>query len=146
MIFKDVIEKKTAMKIDGSMAITPWIIRWAAMNISRFQVGTDGMTPYERRRGRKCRVPIVCFGEKIWYQKRDRPKDRNKSEPGWEKAIWLGHARDSNESVVGTPEGAFKAYAIKRMTEAERWDAEMIKSVRGTPQQPDPNKKGTVAR
>ena len=82
-------------------------------------------------------------GEKIWYKKRDRPKDRSKSEPGWEKAVWLGHARDSNESVVGTPDGAFRAYAIKRMMESERWDAEFIRGLRGTPQQPDPNRKGT---
>ena len=65
LMFKDVLEQKVSMKVDGTMAITPWMIRWAAMNISRFQVGTDGMTSYERRRGRKCRVPIVCFGEKI---------------------------------------------------------------------------------
>ena len=85
---------------------------------------------------------MPVFGEKIWYKKRDKPKDRSKSDPGWEKAIWLGHARDSNESIVGTPQGAFKAYAIKRIAEAERWDAEMIRNVKGTPQQPDPEKKG----
>ena len=78
------------MKVDGNMAITPWIIRWVAMNISRFQVGIDGMTPYERRRGKRCKIPIVCFGEKIWYKKRDHAKDRNKSEPGWEKQCGLG--------------------------------------------------------
>ena len=89
MIFKDVLEKKAGMKVDGNMAITPWIIRWAAMNISRFQVGTDGMTPYERRRGKRCKIPVVCFGEKIWYKKRDKPKDRNKSDPGWEKPYGL---------------------------------------------------------
>ena len=112
LIFKDVIEKKALMKIDDGMEIAPWMIRGAAVNISRFQVGIDGMTPYERRRGRKCRVPIVCLGEKIWYKKRDCPEDRSKSEPGWEKAVWFGHTRDSNESVVGTPDGAFRAYAI----------------------------------
>ena len=79
--FKDVIETKAKMKIDGSMALAPWMIRWAAMNVSRFQVGTDGMTAYERRRGRTCRVPMVCFGEKVWYKGRYKPKDQQKSEP-----------------------------------------------------------------
>ena len=85
LIFKDVIEKRASIEIDGSMAIAPWIVRWAAMNISRFQVGTDGMTAYERRRGRKCRVPTACLGEKVWCKKRDKPKDRNKSDTKWEK-------------------------------------------------------------
>ena len=142
LIFKDVIESKTNMKIDGSMPIAPWMVRWAAMNISRYQVGTDGMTAFERRRGRKCNIPVLCFGEKVWYKKRDRPKDQQKSEPKWEKAIWLGHARDSNEMIVGTAEGASKTYAVKRMPEDERWDPEFIRSMQGIPQQPDPKKKG----
>ena len=34
LIFKGVIETKTEVKIDGSMAIAPWMVRWAAMNVS----------------------------------------------------------------------------------------------------------------
>ena len=132
------------MKVDGSMAIAPWMVRWAAMNISRYQIGTDGMTAFERRRGRKCKVPVVSFGEQVWYKKREKPKDQQKSEPKWELAIWLGHTRDSNEAIVGTTEGAYRAFAVKRMTENERWDAELIQTIQGTPQQPDPGKSGIV--
>ena len=120
------------------------MIRWDAMNLSRYQVGTDGMTAFERRRGRKCNIPTVSFGEKVWYKKRDKPKDQQKSEATWEKAIWLGHARDSNETIVGTVDGTFRAYAIKRMSEDERWDAELIRNMQGIPQQPDPGKKGII--
>ena len=79
---------------------------------------------------------------KVWYKKRDKPKDQQKSEPKWELAIWLGHARDSNEAIVGTAEGAYRAFAVKRMAENERWDAELIQTIQGTPQQPDPGKSG----
>ena len=81
---------------------------------------------------------------KVWYKRRDKPKDQQKSDTKWEKGIWLGHARDSNETVVGTPDGAYRAYAIKRMAEAERWDSDFIRSLQGTPQQPDPRRKGTT--
>ena len=40
--------------------------------------------------------------------------------------------------------GTYRAYTIKRMMESERWDAEFIRSIQGTPQQPDPRKKGIV--
>ena len=79
---------------------------------------------------------------KVWYKKRDRPKDQHKSEPTWELAIWLGHARDSNEAIVGTAEGTYRAFAVKRMAENERWDADLIQAIQGTPQQPDPVKSG----
>ena len=60
------------------------------------------------------------------------------------KAIWLGHARDSNETIVGTADGALRAYVVKRMPEDERWDAEFIRNMQGIPQQPDPSKRGTT--
>ena len=30
-----------------------WLLRWGAMSLSRFSKGRDGMTPYERQKGRK---------------------------------------------------------------------------------------------
>ena len=38
-----------------------------AMLVSRYLVGKDGRTAYERRTGRKCRVPVVPFGEAAMY-------------------------------------------------------------------------------
>ena len=34
----------------GSEPMMAWLIRWAAMSVSRFQVGKDGKTPYERQK------------------------------------------------------------------------------------------------
>ena len=52
----------------------------------------------------------------------------------WEKGVWLGHTRDSNETVIGTAEGVVRAYAVKRMPEDERWDKVAIEGMRDTPQ------------
>ena len=79
---------------------------------------------------------------KVWYKKAEKQKDRNKMDIRWERGIWLGHTRDSNETVIGTPEGAIRAYAVKRMPEDERWDKATIEGMHGTPQQPDPSRKG----
>ena len=119
---RDVVESKAKMKLGGSHAVIYWMIRWAAMALTRFMVGVDGMAAYERRRGRRCRVPIVSFGETVWYKSRLR--DRNTLEVKCEKGVWLGHARDSNETIVGTIDGALRAYAIKRLPEDERWSSE----------------------
>ena len=42
---------------------------------SRFMVGRDERTAYERRRGRKCRIPEVPCGEKVWV--RDSKERKN---------------------------------------------------------------------
>ena len=59
-----------------------------------------------------------------------------------ESGIWLGHARDSNEMLIGTPVGVIRCYACRRMPETERWDKQEIIGMKGTPQKPNPKKMG----
>ena len=142
-VLKEQIEDKAKVKLGPEMAVIQWIIRWAAMLTSRFLVGKDGKTAYERRRGRRCQIPCVPFGEKVWYKElRENKRQEHKMESEWAEGIWLGHNRSSNEIIVGTRKGAVRAYAIRRKLEEDRWDAQMITEIRGTPQQPDPNKVG----
>ena len=68
---------------------------------------------------------------KFGIDRETKPKDQQKFDPRWERAIWLGHTRDSNETIVGTVEGAYRAYAIKRMMESERWDPDFVKGLQG---------------
>ena len=56
--------------------------------------------------------------------------------------VWLGHTRDSNEAIVGTVDASVRAYAVKRMADDERWNAENIQQMQGLPQQPDPKRPG----
>ena len=41
-----------------------WLIRWAAMALSRFQVGKDKKTAYQRQTGRACNIEVVPFGDR----------------------------------------------------------------------------------
>ena len=143
VVLKDMIEHKANIKIEQDDIIVPWMVRWSAMMISRYMVGKDGKTGYERRRGRRCKIPVVPFGETVWYKQVRENKDRkDKFNSEWEEGVWLGHARNSNEAVIGLSDGVVRAYAIKRQDEGNRWQPEKIKGIRGTPSQPDPNKPG----
>ena len=142
-VLKEQLEDKAQMTIAGADVIAAWLVRWGAMLCSRYAVGRDGLTPYERRRGRRCVIPVVPFGEKVWYKEIRQTKERaNKLESEWREGVWLGHARNSNEHLIGTRVGAVKAYAIKRQPEGQRWSAAIISELQGTPQQPDPSKPG----
>ena len=141
-VFKDHLEAKIRAKIHGTAAIMLWAIRWAAMVTSRYLVGKDGRTAQERKRGRRCKMPLATFGEVVWYRPIEKYKDRNNMDSKWEKGVWLGTARESNEIVIGTKEGVTRCYATKRMIEEDRWDADEIKNMKGIPQQPNPHKVG----
>ena len=139
-IFKLQIEDKAGISIDSTDPIFQWCIRWAAMVASRYLVGVDGRTGWERRRGRPCRLTTVPFGEKVWYKQiREGKHKKNQLETEEKEGIWLGPARNSNETLIGTKEGIIRAYTIKRQDSKSRWDGKLIKEMQGTPHQPNPN-------
>ena len=85
---KSQVEEKADITIEGKDIITQWMIRWAAMRPSRFLVGKDGKTAYERRRrrGRKCDIPTEILGEKVWYKELGTKTDyRDKLETALEQ-------------------------------------------------------------
>ena len=43
------MEPKIQREILEYEPIMPWLVRWAAMSVSRFLVGKDGKTAYERQ-------------------------------------------------------------------------------------------------
>ena len=140
-VLKEQVEGSAKIELAPSDPIVQWAVRWAAMLVSRYAVGKDGYTPYERRRGRRCRPPMVKFGEEVWYK--DLGKDHlSKMDSRWSKGIWLGHTRNSAEHILGTTRGAVKAYSVKRQDPDNQWNGAAMKSMTGTPQQPDPLRPG----
>ena len=137
VVFKEQLEERAGIEIKPGDNITLWMIRWAAMNVSRYLVGQDGQTGYERRRGRKCNIPVARFGEMVWYRElRENKERRDKFSTEWKEGIWLGHSRNSNETLVGTDDGVVRAFAIRGFPEGQRWNGERIKRMQGTLKNP----------
>ena len=144
-MLKSHLEEEAEVSISGKDVITQWLVRWAAMLSSRFLVGKDGKTAYESRRGRVCDVPVEKFGEKVWYKElHGKTSEVKKFESLWKEGLWLGHARNSNEVLIGTREGVVRAWAIRKKPSNEQWDRELIKEMKGTPAKPNPNKPGVT--
>ena len=52
--------------------------------------------------------------------------------------VYLGTNERTEESLIGTNKGVVRARTVRRLTETERWDHEMINNIRGTPKYPRP--------
>ena len=91
-----------------------WLLRWAAMVGSRYKIGTDGKTAYERLKGRRCNVVAIPLGECVWYKqlKDDEGRGGHRMESDWMEGVWLGHSRSTSETLIGTKEGVVKAWSI----------------------------------
>ena len=67
-VFKIQIEEQTGIEVESTDSILQWAVSWAAMVCSRYLVGADGKTGWERRRGRPCLLPVCALREKVWYK------------------------------------------------------------------------------
>ena len=71
-VLKVQLQVHIGREIEANEPIMPWLIRWAAMSVSRFKEGKDGKTPYQRLKGRKCDLGVVhsarrsCIGYRKW--------------------------------------------------------------------------------
>ena len=45
----------------------PWLVSYAAGQITRGQIGADGLTPHQRLKGRAFRKLLLVFGESVLY-------------------------------------------------------------------------------
>ena len=137
---RSALEEKYARKIEGTHLIIPWMIRYAANVLSWYIVGDDGKTAYERLKGKLFTRKTVEFGECIWYIKAGSV-GKNKMASRVESGVFLGFREESQEVMIGTPDGIVKAASIKRKgTHEERWNAQELDSFTGTPWEPIPGR------
>ena len=102
------------------------MVNRAGFLISRFQVGVGGKTPYQRLKGKLYKRPLARFGECVHYM-------FNKLAAKWTDGIFLGVHDSSGSYWVGVGTGVFKARSIQLKPAAQKYDAELLKSVAGTP-------------
>ena len=78
-VYKVQVETQASIKIEAVDCIILWMIRWGAMSYSRFKVGEDGKTAYERQKGRKCRLEVVPCGEIIYCKQLNETAEQRRS-------------------------------------------------------------------
>ena len=130
-------------KIDGRLPqespIIAWCIEYAATLLNYFKEGKDGKTPLERHRGLKHDRPVAEFGERVLYLPLDRKSHPVQCpEPRYEDGIWLGMDVRTTEVLIGTPSGIVRARSVRRRPEEERFSAQELSNISGTPWNPTP--------
>ena len=68
-VFISQIEEGIKGELARDSPVHLWAVRWAAMCYSRYAVGKDGRTGFERLKGRRCKAVVVPMREKVWYKK-----------------------------------------------------------------------------
>ena len=126
------LEARIGRSIDCKERVISFMPEYAAYLANRFTVGEDGKTPYESMKGKKATVLGIEFGEKLLYKKKKWPK-LEKMKSRWEKGIFVGIRKRSNEVVVATPGGIEEVRSLKRFPEEKRWGEDSLTWVTWAP-------------
>ena len=81
-----------------------WLVSHAADVYNKFHVGADGLTAYEKIRGRPYSGVMMEFGQCILYKTSSKVHGGDMS-ARWAKGIWLGKRFTTEEHIIGTVEG-----------------------------------------
>ena len=143
------LESRIKAEIKEGDAIIDWMVPHAAYLLNKFSVGHDGMAPHERLTGHKWKRAMVEIGEivhaKLASQRQfhgKRKKQKKKLAERMISAVWVGQVARSGEHVVIKQSGdAVRCRTIKRVPQEERWSADRIFAIKGTPRLPAPSRK-----
>ena len=137
------VEQGIKEKLQDDAPIMVWLVRWSAESISKYSVGDDGKSPYQRIRGSKCHTFLVPFGEAVLYLFM-KTVHRSKGELAKFLGVWLGINERTEETLIGTSRGIVKCRIVSRMSEDKRWDAKMVVQMGGFPWEVVPGKQGIL--
>ena len=67
-----------------------WMVEYASAVLNRFEVGTDGNTPYGRLRRKPFRMKLPSFGESVYFKPfRLSGSKLNKLDPKFREGVYL---------------------------------------------------------
>eukprot|EP00438_Fugacium_kawagutii_P000480 Skav216940 [mRNA] locus=scaffold3396:50058:57739:+ [translate_table: standard] len=131
---KSSLEEKMGKEVKDTHPLWSWVARHGDFLMSRYRVGSDGRTPYERLKGRRWKRPMVCFGEKVWFRPLKSYVAGNSDLAAKLKVgRYVGTHGRNGDVLIMTPEGVWKGGSIKRVPLEQRWDDEDFEKLRGTP-------------
>ena len=99
------IDGRWGEKIDATHSISPWIAEHARFLLTRFEVGRDGKTPYERLKGKSAKVQEMSFAEGILWKRKRVGGSLGKLTCMWKDGICLGVKATTAEFIVENRNG-----------------------------------------
>ena len=127
------IEGRWRVKIDATHSIWPWIAEHAGFSLTRFEVGRDGTTAYERLKGKSAKVQGMALAEGIlWKQKASRRTAReiDVHVGGWRL---LGCRSDDGGGHRGKSKRRVVDENCSEKPAKERWDRSNLEMVVAVP-------------
>ena len=127
------LETKLKIEVGVDHPILAWIARHAAFLLTRFRIGEDGKSAYERTLGRPWRRPTIVFGEQVMFKPVGAKHKRGGLEARVSMGRYIGTASRNADLMVMTSDGISRGHSLHRRPEADKWPTEGFAELRGLP-------------
>ena len=126
------------LELPCNSTLFPWTVKHAQWLLNRYLIHSDGLTSWQRRWGKPYDRAICNFLEAVTFKLSGQG---HKGTSSWKTGLWVGKCTESDEHILLTSEGAFKARSIRRRPLQEQIDRELAQVVTGLPWSPKDNSK-----
>ncbi len=130
------LESQIERYIPVGHAVIAWLLEHTCLLLNVRSRGSDGLTAWERVRGRPFGQQSLGFGETILYKLPVKgPRSQPDGNMGATQAegTFVGYSRNANTFVVMTDEGKVEAHSLVRRPEPNRWSADKLAAIKSTP-------------
>ena len=125
------LERKIGAEIPTHHPTMAWLVKHTAENITKYMVGWDGKTAYQRHFVKAIKDEGLEFGELVYDRK--RKGDMRDLEAHWMPGVWLGKPWGSITHQVWTGSKVIDAHAVQRRPRDERWSKEELLKITAPP-------------
>ena len=118
------LESQIGFRIPVRHALMDWLVRHAAALITWCAKGQDGLTAYQRIRGRELRTRLMAFGEKCRFKTRSQETSAADGRR-FHEGIFLGIDRRTGQYMLHADDGIKLARTVVRVPEVEKWSKDL---------------------
>ena len=145
-VMRCALEKRWGVVVPGVHAIWTWLFEYAGLLLNRMEVSRDGLTSYERSKGKKAKELEYEFSEGVWWRTKVVKTTMKKLEIMWQDGVFLGVKATTGEMIVGTAEGIFRTRTLRKKPKEDRWDVKHMDMIGGVPWRTRDGDESTTAR
>ncbi len=130
------LEARLGKTIPVQHALIPWMLEHVCLLMNVLVRGNDGLTSWQRLRGRPFGQQLVGFAEMVIYKFPSKGPGHNpEGNMGVQgrEAIFLGYSKSSNTFIVGNGDGVVQTRSVTRRPLSERWRADVLAELQATP-------------
>ena len=134
------LENRLGKKIPTSHPTMTWLVEHTAWLLNTRVVGADGLTSYQRVKGKSYAKRSVGFGEHVMHMlptKGPQSDALGKLDARWAYGYIMGYSKSSNEYYVfeEVKQKVTKVRSVQRVPADQRWKPEGLEAIAVTCQQ-----------